>query len=84
MLKIINMNIDPLLEDAHLNSKNCYIPMPLIYAQGWQCPRCKKINSPTLLQCFCNEHQPFTQPMKPYCGDIGSPFNDKRSGDIIC
>ena len=74
-----NMNIGDFI-DADLNSKtyknqnhtwydgypkdNGYISM------GWQCPRCKRINSPMLMQCYCNEHQPYNPhyPIKPYCG----------------
>lgn len=69
------MNQDNSFIDAELNNKTYRIYNPTII-QGWQCPRCQKINSPTLMQCFCNEYQPYQQPMKPYC--------DNRSGDIIC
>lgn len=52
-----------------------YINYPMI-VQGWQCPKCQKINSPTLMQCFCNAQQPYQQPQKPFC--------DLRIDDIIC
>lgn len=69
-------------QDADLNNRSINIPREEYnyqVIQGWQCPRCKKINAPTLMQCFCNAYQPyipFNDPFKPYC--------DKRSGDIIC
>jgi len=100
------MNIGDFI-DAELNSKtyknqnhtwydgypkdNGYISM------GWQCPRCKRINSPMLMQCYCNEHQPYnpTLPMKPYCDSdtfkvhdnityYANGTIDNRIDDIIC
>lgn len=31
-------------------------PQPVFYinaSQGWECPRCRKINAPTVTQCNC-------------------------------
>jgi len=30
-----------------------YTTWPPFYLQGWECPRCKKINAPDIKQCTC-------------------------------
>jgi hypothetical protein len=41
--------------------------------QPWECPRCHKINSPLLMQCFCNA----TESTSDTC------INSKASGGAI-
>lgn len=40
------------------NVANCPVCRPAIHvcapvAQGWECPRCQRINAPTTPTCFC-------------------------------
>ena len=45
--------------------------MPMPVQQGWQCPRCQRVYSPTTQMClFCQPRQtiqtPTTNPVPPY------------------
>jgi len=57
--------------------ENCNIPFPKIpqwtdnnlpdmskspIQMGWLCPKCNRVNAPTVLQCFCYNHQSYNDP----------------------
>lgn len=66
-------DLEASFKDAELNSKAIQFPKSdLLEAikhnvvSGWLCPKCNKVNAPTILQCICYGIQPYITNPNPY------------------
>lgn len=50
--------------------------------QGWQCPKCHRINSPDVKTCICLEICSICGKAHEYT--ITVPYGSERDGDVIC
>jgi hypothetical protein len=75
-------DLEASFKDAELNSKAIQFPKSdLLEAikhnvvSGWLCPKCNKVNAPTILQCICYNQQPY-KAIEPYRKPWKNPYDN--------